>query len=202
MNGESSSVIAMGKLQLSYNAPFTLTFSLACVAIFVVSAFTGGWLMANFFSVGYGFSWTNPITWPTVFLHVLGHASPEHLVYNLLVILLLGPILEEKYKVKKLVLVTVVVAVVTALPMILIAPFFGQARLLGASGVVFAFIVLASYTRARAGVIPMTFALVCILFIGQEVYRALTTSDEVARFAHILGGLVGAYFARSWQGRG
>jgi len=194
-------VRAMRKLQLSYNAPFTLTFSFTCVAVFVLSVFTGGWATQTVFSVGHGFDWANPITYPTVLLHVLGHASPEHLVYNLSVILLIGPILEEKYRVKKLLLVTAVTAIVTALPMLLITPLFGSARLLGASGVAFAFIVLASYTRARSGVIPMTFLLVCVLFLGQELYRAFDSSDQVARFAHILGGLVGAFFAHRWQGR-
>lgn len=189
----------MRKLYLSYNAPFTLTFSLSCVAVFLISAFTGGWLIREVFSFGADFSWVNPLSYLQVFLHVLGHGSAEHLVYNLSLLLLIGPILEEKYGARRLVLISAVVAVLTALPMLIIVPLFGPARLLGASGVVFAFIVLASYTRARSGTIPLSFALVCVLFLGQEIYRALYSADQIAQFAHILGGIVGGIFAIKWR---
>lgn len=189
----------MRPIRLSYNAPFTLTFALACVAVFVLGAFSNGWFIVEFFSVGSGFNWLNPISYIGVFGHVLGHASTEHLVYNMSLFLLLGPILEEKYGAKRLFLVTATVAVVTALPMLIIVPLFGPARLLGASGVVFALIILSSHTRARKGAIPMTFALVCLLFLGQEIYRAIYASDEIAQFAHILGGVVGIFYARRWD---
>jgi GlpG protein len=189
----------MQPLKFSYNAPFTLTFALTCVAAFVLGVFSSGWFIFQFFSIGSGFNWFNPIAYLRIFGHVRGPASTEHLVYNLSLFLLLGPILEEKYGARKLLLVTATVAVVTALPMLLIVPIFGNSRLLGASGVVFAMIVLSSHTRARKGAIPMTFALVCILFLGQEIYRAIYASDEVAQFAHILGGLVGIFFARRWD---
>lgn len=193
----------MRRLYLSYNAPFTLSFSFGCVAVFLVSAFTDGWLMREIFSFGADFDWANPLSYLQVFLHVLGHGSAEHLVYNLTILLLIGPILEEKYGARRLLLITAVVAIVTALPMLVIVPLFGPARLLGASGVVFAFIVLASHTRARSRTIPMSFALVCLLFLGQEIYRALYSTDQVAQFAHILGGMVGGLFAIKWRnGRG
>ena len=64
--------------------------------------------------------------------------------------------------------------------------------LCGASGVVFAFIVLASFTGFREGEIPLSFILVTIIFIGQQVYEGIVLTDNISNMAHIVGGLVGA----------
>ena len=62
----------------------------------------------------------------------------------------------------------------------------------GASGVVFAFIVLASFTGFRDGEIPLTFILIAVIYIGQQVYEGIAVSDNVSNMVHIVGGLVGA----------
>ena len=41
--------------------------------------------------------------------------------------------------------------------------------------------------------IPLSFILVVIIFIGKEVINALSP-DQVAQFAHIIGGVVGGVF--------
>lgn len=178
------------KIKVSYNAPFTLSFVGLCVLAYVFKVLTRGGANEWLFSVGSEMSWANPLSYVRFFTHVLGHGYPEHLVYNLTLLLLVGPILEEKHGWPKLLMVTLVTALVTALPMLVI-----PGKLLGASGVVFAFIILASYTRARSGTLPLTFLLVCFLFIGREIYTALTAHDQVAQFAHILGGATGGFFA-------
>ena len=70
--------------------------------------------------------------------------------------------------------------------------FFGNVALCGASGVVFAFIVLASFTGFKAGEIPLTFILVVIIFIGQQVYEGIAIQDNISNMAHIVGGIIGA----------
>lgn len=70
--------------------------------------------------------------------------------------------------------------------------FFWNVALCGASGVVFAFIVLASFTGFRAGEIPLSFILVAIIFIGQQVYEGIAVQDNISNMAHIVGGIVGA----------
>ena len=64
--------------------------------------------------------------------------------------------------------------------------------LLGASGIVFALILLSSISRTEGGAIPVTFILVAILYIGQQVWQAITVRDNVSYMAHIAGGAVGA----------
>ena len=64
--------------------------------------------------------------------------------------------------------------------------------LLGASGVVFAFILLSSFAGFRDGKIPFTFILVALLYIGQQVYQGVFVQDNISNLTHILGGIVGA----------
>ena len=70
--------------------------------------------------------------------------------------------------------------------------FFQNQGLCGASGVVFAFIIMASFASFGNGEIPITFILVAIIFIGQQVYNGLTINDNVSYMAHIIGGGIGS----------
>jgi GlpG protein len=97
--------------------------------------------------------------------------------------------LEEKYGSKMLIEIILVTAVVTGIINYL---FFWNVGLCGASGVVFAFIVIASFTNFREGEIPLTFILVACIFIGQQVYEGIVVSDNISNTAHIIGGLVGS----------
>jgi hypothetical protein len=66
-------------------------------------------------------------------------------------------------------------------------------RTLGASGIVFMMILLASTANIRAGTIPLTFIAVAVIYIGGEIVRAFN-DDNVSQLGHILGGLCGAAF--------
>ena len=57
---------------------------------------------------------------------------------------------------------------------------------------VFAFIILASFTGFKEGEIPLTFILVAVIFIGQQVYEGIAVQDNISNMAHIVGGIVGA----------
>ena len=90
------------RLRIMYNAPVTLTFSLATVAVMVLEHFMPGfteWLFTAPGKIGseVGFDWTNVGDYFRLFTHVLGHQDWEHLLGNLSFILLLGPLLEERY---------------------------------------------------------------------------------------------------------
>jgi GlpG protein len=97
--------------------------------------------------------------------------------------------LEEKYGSVELVEVIGITAVVTGVTNYI---FFGNVALCGASGVVFSFIILASFTGFKEGEIPLTFILVAVIFIGQQLYEGIAFQDNVSNMAHIVGGVVGA----------
>ena len=70
--------------------------------------------------------------------------------------------------------------------------FFPSVALCGASGVVFSFILLSSFTGFREGEIPLTFILVAVIYIGQQIFQGITVNDNISNMAHIVGGIVGA----------
>ena len=70
--------------------------------------------------------------------------------------------------------------------------FFWNIGLCGASGVVFAFILLSSFVSVREGEIPVTFILIAVIFIGQELYNGLFVKDNISQLGHIIGGVVGS----------
>ena len=104
-------------------------------------------------------------------------------------ILLLGPMLEEKYGARKLLGVIALTAVITGVVNFI---FFPAVAICGASGVVFAFILMTSFTSFKKGEIPITFILVAVVYLGQQVYDGLFVQDNISNMAHIVGGVVGA----------
>ena len=70
--------------------------------------------------------------------------------------------------------------------------FFPNVALCGASGVVFAFILLVSFANVRSGEIPVTVLLVAVIFLGEQVYDGIFLRDNISNLSHVLGGMVGA----------
>ena len=97
--------------------------------------------------------------------------------------------LEEKYGRISIVEMIAVTALITAAVNYV---FFPNVALCGASGVVFAFILLTSFTGFHEGEIPVTVILVALIFIGQQVYEGIFVKDNISNLSHIIGGIVGA----------
>ena len=125
--------------------PVVLTFSLICTAIFFIDRPTGGAMTNEWFTLHANFSLARPGDWLTIFSYVIGHANIQHLLGNLTFILLLGPILEEKYGSRNLLIMMGLTALITG---VLNLALF-DTGVLGASGIVFMFIILVCFlTRA------------------------------------------------------
>jgi len=178
----------MKKLKITFNAPVTLGFVFICFVVTLLGVLTGGGSTRLLFMTSHS-SLTNPLTYLRFFTHVFGHAGWSHFIGNASYLLLLGPMLEEKYGSKEMLEVIGITALATGLVNYI---FFWNVALCGASGVVFAFIVLASFTGFRAGEIPLSFILVAVIFIGQQIYEGIAVQDNISNMAHIVGGIVGA----------
>lgn len=184
------------KITITYNAPVTITFAIIAFLALFLDKFTAGWTTHNLFMV-YKSSWYDPLFYVRLFGHVLGHSNYAHYIGNMLYILLLGPGLEEKYGSKKFLSFIMLTALATGLFHI----FFGRGALLGASGVVFMCIVLASFTSVRKQEIPLTAILVLILYLGQEILTGLTAMDNISQITHVIGGVVGFILGLTVKGR-
>lgn len=176
------------KLRIRFNSPAILTFALVCVAVQIINTLTGGASNRMLFSV-YRSSPANPLTWLRCVTHVLGHADWDHLLNNLMLLLVLGPMLEEKYGTRRIVLVMLATAVATGLVNMI---FFPNVALMGASSIVFAMVLLSSITSTQEGTIPLTFIVVAVVYIGQQVYQGIFVNDNISQVSHIVGGLVGS----------
>ncbi len=174
--------------KIQYNAPVILTFSLLALVIRFISMFFPN-LTRYFFAVGPTMSLLNPLDYGRLVSHALGHASWGHLFGNLTYILLLGPILEEKYGSPTILLMMGLTALCTGIINVLLFP----TGLLGASGIVFMLIILASIVNVGEDRIPLTFVLVVLIFIGTEVLN-IFRDDNISQMAHIVGGAMGAVF--------
>lgn len=172
---------------ISYNAPVTLTFTLVCTLVAVLDLLVPGRPFSSLLALNRGIA--DPLGAMKAVTYVFAHADWAHFTGNLTLILLLGPQLEARYGPGRLVLMIAVTAVVSgALSLVLF-----HHGIMGASGIVFLFVVLSSFTGESRGRIPLTFLLVAILFLSGEVLLALRP-DNISRFAHLAGGAFGAFF--------
>ena len=175
-------------MKIQYNSPVILTFSLAAVVIHFMNMILPNFTY-HFFAVRPDMALFDPLDYFRLLSHVLGHGSWGHLLGNITYILLLGPILEEKYGSRALLAMMGVTALCTGALNVL----FFATGLLGASGIVFMLIILASIVDVKAGEIPLTFVLVAGIFIGTEVFTAFN-ADNISQITHIIGGACGACF--------
>ncbi|MCI8814623.1 MAG: rhomboid family intramembrane serine protease [Lachnospiraceae bacterium] len=173
---------------VSFNSPVILSFTAICFVALLLGYVTKNTTTDLLFSV-YRSSPLSLLTYVRLIGHVFGHAGWEHFIGNIMLLLVVGPLLEEKYGSYNILFVILATAVITGVVHCLLFP---NVRLLGASGVVFAFILLASLTSIKTGSIPLTFILVAVIYMGQQVYEGIFLQDNVSNLTHIFGGIVGA----------
>ena len=175
------------KLVFSYNAPVTLTFALVALIVLILARVTAGQSTRLLFSV-----YRSRISFVGVlrlFGHVLGHSNFEHYAGNMMLFLLLGPILENRYGSSTFLEAIGITAVISGLVTVI---FFPNVVLLGASGVVFMMIVLVSAVDLKKGEIPITMILIIVIYLGSEIWNMITVKDNISQLTHIVGGVCGA----------
>ena len=174
-------------MKISYNAPVALTFALLSLLALALNHFTGGWANATLFSV-YRCSLADPLAWFRFFGHVLGHSGYAHYIGNMVLILVLGPNLEDRFGSWTVLFAILLTALVSGVVQFI---FFWNTALLGASGIVFMMILLSSFGGVRNGTIPTTLILVAVFYLGGELWDAIFVDDNISQLTHIIGGLCG-----------
>ncbi len=174
--------------KVKFNSPTILTFAILSFVVLIIGYVTDGHFVLKYFSCYKG-SLTSPLTYFRVISHVLGHANFQHWFYNMSLILVIGSMLEEKYGS----IIMIESILITALVTGVINMLFFSTALLGASGIVFMMIVLGSISGIKEdGEIPLSFILVLLMYIGQEVYQGIFSNDNISQLTHIIGGFSGA----------
>ena len=174
-------------LKIQYDSPVILTFALLSLLALGLNWITGGTTNTLIFSV-YRSSFSDPLTYLRFFLHVLGHTDIVHYFSNICLLLVLGPIVESRYKSKNVLISIIVTALISG---IIHFAFFEGTALLGASGIVFMMIFLSSISGIRGGNIPLSLILVAIIYLGQEIYSMFFGTNNISELTHIIGGICG-----------
>ena len=187
------------KFRITYNAPITLTFALLSVIILFLDTklLNHHFIRALFVAPGcqgsgFAFNHQDPLNYFRLFSHILGHSDWNHLLSNLSFILLLGPILEERYGSAVLLVMILVTALVTGAINACLIP----SGLMGASGIVFMMILLASFSTMSRHEIPLSFFLILFLYLGRELFanNQINKIYHISTFAHVAGGICGSMF--------
>lgn len=174
--------------KISYNSPVVLSFALLSFVVLILNVVTKGKSNMLLFCT-YRTSLADPLMYVRLFTHVLGHTNIQHYINNMMLLLLIGPMLEEKYGSENLLICIIITSLVTGI----LNNLFFKTALLGASGIVFMMIMMSSFTSLKSGTIPLTFILILILYLGQEVSSAIFVKDNISQFTHIIGGMSGGF---------
>ena len=180
----------LSNIQFDYNSKVIITYLLICLGAWFLNTITRGTTNKLFFS-NYRSSPLNPLTYIRLFTHSIGHQDLDHLISNFLYILLVGPMIEEKYGSINLIIMFLITSIIIALYNII----FTNNVVLGASGNVYMLIVLSSFSNISEGKIPLTVLLILIFFVLGEVKKSiLEHKTKVYHDGHIIGALCGLLF--------
>ncbi|HSX24711.1 MAG TPA: rhomboid family intramembrane serine protease [Candidatus Andersenbacteria bacterium] len=181
-------------MKVTYNAPVVLTFCFVSWLVLQLAHLLGTQVLLDYFSTSGSLELMSPLFYLTMVTHVLGHTSMKHLAGNAMIILLAGPMLEERFGSRKLLTMIVLTAIATGFLNTLI---FGTG-LIGASGIAFMMITLASCGKMRRGQIPLTLIGAAYLHLAPEIAYSFQ-DNKVSEFGHIVGGILGILFGLFWN---
>lgn len=177
-------------INFDYNSPVIITYLLVSMGAWCLSVITKGKTNKLLFT-SYRSSMLNPFTYVRLFTHSIGHKDWNHLVSNFLYILLIGPMIEEKYGSVNL----LVMLLLTSLVIGLFNTIFSNYVITGASGNVYMLIVLSSFSNIAEGKIPLTLVLIFLFYITTELKNGLVEGNKkVYHDGHLIGALCGIAF--------
>lgn len=171
-----------------YNSTVTLSFFFISLCVLIIDFLFAHMPRKYIFSTGHT-SLLNPLTYIRFFTHIFGHNDWSHFSNNFMKILIVGPLIEEKYGSILLLVMIAITALITAL----INRFLSKDTVVfGASGIGFMLIVLSAFANFT-GKIPMTLVLIIIFYVIDDVIN-LFKDDGVSHVSHIVGAICGGVF--------
>jgi membrane associated rhomboid family serine protease len=175
----------------SYNSIVILSFFFISLLVLILNRITHGKANRKLFSSERAHL-LNPFTYIRLVTHIFGHDSWEHFMSNFMYILLIGPMIEEKYGSINLIKMIALTAIVTGLINMI---FSKNKRILGSSGIAFMLIILSSFVNMKAGKIPITLVLIILCYIMTEVKAGLfNKKDNVSHISHLIGAVCGGIY--------
>ena len=182
-------------------APFSLTMAAVIGAVFAIEVMES-WLVISPLVLDLAFQpvhLTMPASSYTLFTSMFLHANFFHLIFNMIALILIGPLLEERIGAPRFAVIYIVTGIIGTLA-------FGlmhlneRAIVLGASGAISgilgAFAVL--YPRVKIRMLPlppMRVPFLVAIIIAVETVFALNPDSHIAHEAHLMGLAAGILLA-------
>lgn len=178
------------KIRIKYNAPVSLTFIILSSIVLFLNTHVNNFLISNWFTADgtVSFNYSDPLGYIKFISHLFGHTDLNHLMGNAIYLILLGPILEEKYNSKTLLALIIITAIISST----INALFVDTYMLGASGIVYLFIVLVSFTNIEKGEFPLSVVVVLAFYIYKELSRE--DAGDISIVTHTVGAVIGLLF--------
>ena len=178
---------------LQYNSVLILSYFFISLIALILNTLTSGKTNQLLFS-SYRSSPFNPLTYVRFFTHSIGHTGWHHFSSNFLTMLLIGPMIEEKYGTMNLLIMMLITAGITGI----INTIISRKAILGASGNVFMLIILSSMVNLEVGKIPLTLVLIFFFYIANEIIEGIFVKDNVSHMGHLIGAICGVVFGFYW----
>lgn len=177
------------KVYFEYNAVVTLTYFVVCFVVLVLNYLTKGksneWFTCRRRSI-----WSLK-TYICLITHAFGHSDWDHFYHNFLMILLIGPLIEEKYGATTFLVMILLTALITGIINLL----FSNRGCIGASCVDYMLIVLSSCVNLSENKIPLTLVMIMIFYVVDEVRKLLQRKhDGISHIGHVTGAVCGVVF--------
>ncbi len=173
----------------SYNSVVIISYFLICLLVLIIDTISKGKLN-NFLTTRRG-SLLNPMTYIRLVTSGLCHKDWTHFRNNFVMILLVGPLLEEKYgSISMLEMI-----IITTIASSLVHLFIYENGAIGASDNVYMMVVLCSIVNISQGKIPVTLILIFLFYVADEIIKQIfKRNDNIAHDSHIVGAICGFIF--------
>ncbi len=173
----------------SYNSVVVLSYFLISLIVLILNTIFKG-KVNKFLAIRKG-SLLNPMTYIRLVTTGLCHSNWSHFRNNFIMILLIGPILEEKYgsiPILKMLIITTIISSLVHL-------FIYESSAIGASDNVYMLIVLCSVVNITEGKIPITLILIFLFYVADEIIKQFSNrKDNISHDSHIVGAICGFIF--------
>lgn len=184
-------------LSVSYDAPVTLTFSLISLLVFIIFQVIlkskNGIITIGAPTMSGGespFVFANPLCYFRMIIHVFSAETFAVLISNLMILLLLGPVLEEYYGS----VIVGIMMIVSALLSGVLNACFCKHSATGSESIVFMLILLNGFISVNKKKIPLASVFVLILFIVGQCKNGVS-DGLIIMITNIAGGLCGSLLA-------
>lgn len=173
----------------SYNSKVVLSYFIICFIVLILNKWSKDKI--NNFLVFRKGSILNPMNYIRLVASGLCHKDWSHFRNNFVFILLLGPMLEEKYGSMALLEMLVITSIASSLVHLILT----KGGAIGASDNVYMMVVLCSLVNITTGKVPITLILIFIFYVADEIIKQFSKKkDMVSHDSHIVGAICGFIF--------